>query len=321
MSIFSTYKTGENRVTASILAVLHSLSFTRCQRILAALMEQSEFELIRFENQVAKGGKGVPDAEIISSCRLLIETKIKHNAVRTTQLQRHLERLSVGSERTQALLVLTPDSTQPAQIDEVNDKRVVWASFASLDQAINELLEDNKDVISEREAFLLRELQIMLDDEGLIRSEKDVVVIPAKHAWPEYLEFSAYACQPNRPFRCVQYLAFYHKNQIYDKVPKILESLESVVMEKGLPGKLGKLVDRMLESLPGIPQREEGKAYKILLLSRPDAPETISLPNPVVNDLKSESGVPTAFTQNQRYVELTALKKARHTSELIGGTA
>lgn len=36
-SIFSTYSTGENRVTASILAVLRSLSLDRIQRLLGAL--------------------------------------------------------------------------------------------------------------------------------------------------------------------------------------------------------------------------------------------------------------------------------------------
>jgi hypothetical protein len=139
--IFATYKTGENRVTASILAVLRSLSLNRCEQILAALLEQSEFELIRFQNQPAKGGEGVPDAEIISSCKLLIETKIKPNAVNADQLRRHLERFKDSKEITQKLLVLTPDTGQPKQIDKV-DPRIAWASFASLDQAINELFED-----------------------------------------------------------------------------------------------------------------------------------------------------------------------------------
>ena len=41
-SIFSTYRTGENRVTASILAVLRSLALQRTERLLGALMERSE---------------------------------------------------------------------------------------------------------------------------------------------------------------------------------------------------------------------------------------------------------------------------------------
>lgn len=50
-NIFSTYSTGENRVTASIIAVLQSLSLSRIETLLGALLEQSEFELVRFQNQ------------------------------------------------------------------------------------------------------------------------------------------------------------------------------------------------------------------------------------------------------------------------------
>lgn len=312
-SIFSTYKAGENRVTASILAVLRSLSLNRCEQILSALLEQSEFELIRFQNQPSKGSEGVPDAEIISSCKLLIETKTKPNAVNAVQLRRHLERFKDGKEITQELLVLTPDTRQPKQIDEVADPRIAWASFASLDQAINELFEDKREVISEREAFLLRELQAMLDKENLIGTAKDTLVIPAKHAWPEYKEFNAYVCQANRSFKRVEYLAFYHGNKIHALVPKILDSSECVEMRKGLhTGKVGELVNYLLENN----LREEGETYKILFLSPPDAPETVRLDKPIINDLVSASGVTTAFTQNQRYVELNALKKARKTSDL-----
>ncbi len=91
--IFSTYSTGENRVTASIMAVLRSLSLHRIERLLGALLEQPELELVQFENQPARGGEGVPDALILSSCRLLVETKVARNAVNKRQLERHLERL------------------------------------------------------------------------------------------------------------------------------------------------------------------------------------------------------------------------------------
>ena len=91
-NIFSTYSTGENRVTASFLAVLRSLSLDRMQRLIGSLLEQSEFELIRFENQPSKGGTGVPDAIIQSSIRLLLETKTERNAVSLPQIKRHLER-------------------------------------------------------------------------------------------------------------------------------------------------------------------------------------------------------------------------------------
>ncbi len=102
-SIFSTYSTGENRVTASFLAVLRSLSLDRIQRLLGALLEQSEFESIRFENQPSKGGAGVPDAIIQSNVRLLVETKTERNAVDPAQIDRHLARLDVADETATTL--------------------------------------------------------------------------------------------------------------------------------------------------------------------------------------------------------------------------
>lgn len=313
-SIFSTYKTGENRITGSILAVLRSLSLNHCELILAALLEQSEFELIRFQNQPSTGSPGVPDAEISSSCRLLIETKTKPNAVNVKQLERHLTRLEDGAEMTQALLVLTPDTRQPAQIDELDDNRITWASFASLDQAINGLFDEKKEVISEKEAFLLRELQAMLDKENLIGTQKNILVIPARNAWPEYREFNAYVCQVNRSFKQVEYLAFYSQNMIHELVPKIIGTWDSVEMTRDLhKDKLGELVDYLLEKR----LRQENKTYKILLLSSPDDSETVRLDKPVINNLLAKSGGPTAFTQNQRYVELAKLKTASNTSDLI----
>ena len=125
-SIFSTYSTGENRVTASFLAVLRSLSLDRIQRLLGALLEQSEFELVRFQNQPSKDGDGVPDAIIQSSIRLLVETKAERNGVRLPQIERHLARLDDATEATALLLVLTPDDSRPACLNELNDDRVVW---------------------------------------------------------------------------------------------------------------------------------------------------------------------------------------------------
>src|SRR5215831_11477372 len=113
-NLFSTYKTGENRVTASILAVLRSLSLGRMERLLGALMEQSAFELVRFQNQPSPGAPGVPDAAIVGSCRLLVETKVERDAVRVDQLTRHLHRLDHSTEAVQGLLVLMPDEARPA---------------------------------------------------------------------------------------------------------------------------------------------------------------------------------------------------------------
>jgi hypothetical protein len=317
-SIFSTYSTGENRVTASILAVVQSLGLTRTERLLGALLQESEFTLVRFENQPAKGGQGVPDAVIAASCRLLIETKTARNSLKEEQLRRHLKRLE-GQEAVQRLLVLSPDDNPPEAVARLNDKRAVWASFGMLEQAIEELLKDPREVISEREAFLLRNLQLMLTEEELVGSANDVVVVPAAQAWPDYLRYSAYVCQPKRPFQHVDYMAFYASGAIQTKVARILEVNDAVPMEPdspAVPAKLTALVKRLVEDSI----REHGAVQKVFLLSPSGDERTVTLPKPILNNLTSSSGRNVAFTQNQRYVPLIRLRVAEHTSDLVGPT-
>jgi len=313
VSIFSTYSTGENRVSASILAVLRTLSLDRMQRLLGSLLEQSEFELIRFENQPSKGGDSVPDAMIQSSVRLLVETKIVRNAVRIDQLRDHLKRLDDVAETVATLLVITPDDARPAALDGLDDSRVVWASFTFLDQAIDEILDDKSEVISEREAYLLRELQKMFADEGLLANANDVVIVAARKAWPEYADFHAYVCQANRPFQQVSRVGFYSKGVINPMLPKIIGMFDDVEMRSGLyEGELGKLVDHLVET----GKRPEGAMFKVLLLSAPESPDTIHLERPIPNDKRSKSGKPTAFNMGQRYVASEALLTARTTSNV-----
>jgi hypothetical protein len=122
-------------------------------------MNGTSFDKVRFENQPAKGGQGVPAAIISASCRIPVETKIKRGTVDPEQLRRHLKRLD-GKHETEILLVLNPDETKPSDLTSfASVKRVAWASFNSLTNAIDELLADERKVISEREPFQLRQLQ------------------------------------------------------------------------------------------------------------------------------------------------------------------
>ncbi|MEO8272416.1 MAG: hypothetical protein ABI557_22090 [Aureliella sp.] len=61
------------------MAVLRSLSLGRIERMLAAILEESEFELVRVQNQPSKAGAGVPDAMNHSSFRMLIATKAERS--------------------------------------------------------------------------------------------------------------------------------------------------------------------------------------------------------------------------------------------------
>ncbi|MGH9421080.1 MAG: hypothetical protein ACRD3J_13980, partial [Thermoanaerobaculia bacterium] len=306
---------GENRVTASILAVLRSLSLRHAERLLSAALGTPELQLIDFSNQVSRGGPGVPDAVISASIRLLVETKTARNAVDISQLRRHLERLEASNETTKMLLVLTPDASRPSAMTSLPPEVVVWSSFAALDQAIDELLRDRGEVVSEREAFLLRELQLMLEAENLLAAADEVLVVAASLALNEYRDTSAYVCQPNRTFRDVDRMAFYTMGEIAPLVPKILAKFEAVEFQRGVyDGPLGVVVDTLVNRA----LRPEGRQYKVILLTPMGDHETIRLNAPIVNDLTSETGRNIAFTQGQRYVSLIRLRAAKRTSELIG---
>jgi hypothetical protein len=319
-SIFSTYSTGENRVTASILAVLRCLALSRIEGILEALLGDNAFELIRFRNQPPGTGRSVPDGEIGSNFRLLLETKRERDALSRSQLDGHLEILDQSNEKDRLLLVITPDEDQPHLIAEINDPRLIWSNFAALNQAIDGLLSDElneKEVISEREEFLLRELQKMLLAEKLLGPSREVLVIAARHAWPLYNVVPAYICKRGRAFQQVQYVAFYADNRIYPLVPRILERHDQVVFEPGKnKGRLGEIVNQAIEKSGQTNWPYKFSIHKVFVLSAPDAPETEKLQKPIVNDIFSSSGQKIAFTQNQRYVSLDALKKAEKTSDL-----
>lgn len=147
------------------------------------------------------------------------------------------------------------------------------------------------------------------------QTDQDVVVVPARYAWGEYQGIHAYLCQVGRVFRSVEYMAFYTAKVIYPLVPMILDIHDKIVLERG---RYAGILGHAVASFIGLQDRKEGEMYKIVLLSSPDDPRTQVLTAPLPNDLKSRSGRVTAFTQNQRYVSLASLKRAKTTSDLAG---
>jgi hypothetical protein len=55
--------------------------------------------------------------------------------------------------------------------------------------------------------------------------------------------------------------------------------------------------------------RIEGQPYRVFVLSQGGDEETVSLPVEITNASKSKSGGTSAWTQNQRYTRLSALRK------------
>ena len=332
--LFSTYAQGENRITASILAVFERLSFALVEQILQGLFQEPETQLLTFRNQPS-GLHTKPDAKIHASFSYWIETKRVPKSVRVDQIRGHLKALDEEKNvEIQRLLILTPDDTIPNEVTKIQDVRLSWANFDDLVAAIKDALDiseawliSEQHIPTERERELLRELVAFLISEGLVgRSNQQVLIVAARLALSEYQELSAYLCQPNRSFRLCSHMTFYANGCIYRSIPKILDSVESVVLsEEGVAectdnqetrSRLLGLIERLSQTNS---KWRRGEVAKVLFLSAPDAPDTIQLPHDIRNNLVAATGKAIAFTQGQRYVPLNKLQAApKTTAELLG---
>ena len=316
--LFSTYRQGENRITATLLAVLQRLSLPNIDRILRALLEDTAFGLVTFDNQ-PKGRESVPDARIGTGSAIWIETKRERNKVSIYQVKSHLK--SLGPREN--LLLLTPDDQAPEGLDE----RVAWSNFRTLADAVKEILGDENEPPSEREAFLLREFNLMLQQDGLLDStEPRVMVLGARFAWPMYNKLSVYRCSTNKPMQSLResdHMAFYAAGKIQPLVPRIKSVIESIDMSQQeeiefLEGSQKRLADELQKKIDHHELSHEfGQAFKVMFLSEPGDDGTVKLKSPIINDKKDKNGKTTPFTFGQpRYVTLESLEKASKTSEL-----
>ena len=248
-----------------------------------------------------------------------IETKTTGDTVNSRQLNNHLNSLGRGEN----LLLLTPDDQAPSGLHST----VAWSNFRTLASAVEDILEDESDPPSEREAFLLREFILMLRQDGLLDSTAPrVMVLAARMAWPEYQRLSVYKCGPNKPMQRIKdsdHLAFYVNGQIQPRVPRIKSVLESIDMTKqgeieSLEESQRRLAEELRESIYIHDEIHQfGGARKVLFLSGPEDDETVTLERAIINDKKDKNGKPTPFTFGQpRYITLESLKWASTTSEL-----
>ena len=136
--------------------------------------------------------------------------------------------------------------TPGRRLTAVTEARVCWASVAAWDQAIDERLADNMEVIAERETSLLREWQRMWLDEDLLGMPRDTVIVAARRAWQAYQDLHASMCQPDRALQPVRHLGFSADGRILPLDPRILERHPHVVVQAGrYPGPLGVVVDAL----------------------------------------------------------------------------
>ena len=315
--LFSTYSQGENRVTASVLAVFERIDIALVQRIIEGATG-GEFPFVTFVNQSGGTGASVPDARISASFNYLLETKIEAGAVGKQQIANHLEALD-GAHVNERLLVITPDAQEPEILrgfGKAKRQTLVWFNFRALDAAISAILDDGRILVPELQRYLLRELQDFLAFENLIYFA-DVVVVPARDAFDFYKEHSVYVCQAGRSFRPgITHLAFYSEGVIQPYVAKILNSRDDYVIDgegvfipenHGYPDESDREQEQTivydLHELGLLPTDEP---FQIFWLSGIRDEATIKVKSPIAN-ARANSGRGRAWVQNQRYVSLTSL--------------
>jgi hypothetical protein len=326
--LFSTYRQGENRVTSSMLAVFERIDLSLLEELLSAATGESALQMVAFSNQPSGEGVSTPDARISARFSYWFEVKTAHNALRGDQLRSHLEHLDL-SDRDERLFIVTPDPVEPAVVQQLDDPRAVWFSFAELSDAIDHVLGTTVGVISERSQFLLRELQELLREDGLLDFD-DVVVVAARNAYPEYLEQASYVCQPGRGFReGLSYLGFYTKGAIQPEVPRILHREDAVPFSteeaerRRNGGPTDQRIAELIDELVSNGSRQPSESYQMFLLSPAEDAETLNLDGPVINDTLASSGRPWAWTLQQRYVSSSQLTSpgVRRTSDLTRAAA
>lgn len=150
----------------------------------------------------------------------------------------------------------------------------------------------------------------------------DTVVVPARDAWPFYVQHRAYVCQPGRWFQPVDRIAFYADQEIKADVPLVLHRRDNVPWTAHEETRLAASSDRFDRRVAAViaASRSAGSsagAHQIFLLTRPgdEAHRTLS------RALRHEtSGRGSAFVQRQRYVSLHALETANTTADLTRPT-
>lgn len=330
--LFSTYSQGENRVTATFLAVLERLSVANMNRIFEGLLGDEEFGLVTFANQ-PRGVDSIPDAKIETGHSVWIETKIERDKVGVVQIRNHMKAVKPNEK----LLVLTPDDDRPTNLDSnsisKNDReRIVWANFRKLDNIVSEILDSKDAPPLSMDDYLLREFSSFLDHEALTISSADrVAVASAGWAWPAYNALGKVAEPFISGYRAgyglakpSNHIAFYTGQEIKIIVPKVksvvgpINFTRQVEIDSLEDSQERELANEIFKRIKQCNEIENFNAEtKIIFLSGPDDPETITLDKPIANDLIGKGGKRVGWVmKGQRYVTLDSLKTASKTSDL-----
>jgi hypothetical protein len=304
-----------------MIAVFQRLDVSTLTSILGQATEDHDLELLSFVLQPASGDGTVPDAEISSGFHFLFEVKTAYGAVNEFQLRGHLEHLPKTRSLRELLIVVSPDFQAPPALRalEAQGEPVKWFSFNTLHRVIDTVVQE-QETIRDDERLLLRELQTLLVEDGLL-GRQDTVIVAAGLAHGFYGSHHAYVCQQGRSFRNeLTHLGFYRKRRIEREIPRILYVEDSVPFNAAeaarrlaLGDPLQDRVARVIQASLASGERADGAIHKVFILSPPGDPETVELAQPLPHE---GEGKGSAFTMGQRYVYLESLKTAESTADL-----
>jgi hypothetical protein len=310
-----------------MLAVFERLDLGTLERILRGAVGESSLELVRFDLVKPEGQGTVPDGRIAASFKYLFEVKTDYDALRPSQLHGHLAHLAEGLYADKKLFVLTPDAEEPAVVATLDSEIVRWFNFADLSRSIDGALA--AEGVPDDERVLLRELQVLFAQDGLL-GRQDTVVVAARNAYDFYLRWSAYVCQAGRTFRPgLTRLGFYRKGKIEAEFPSILLRRDNVIFSPSHADELRAFGDQLDEAVATVIDetvasgvRIPDHPYQVFLLSPAnDQARTLVLPEPISH---VATGRGAAWTMGQRYIHSSRLltqPPPRTTAELAEDAA
>ena len=86
--------------------------------------------------------------------------------MRVSQIKDHLKVVAAN----ETLLLLTPDRELPNGLPD--DDRLQWTNFDALAESVGDVLKEEKTPPTESEAFLLRELVRLIDDDKTSKHDR-----------------------------------------------------------------------------------------------------------------------------------------------------
>ena len=148
-----------------------------------------------------------------------------------------------------------------------------------------------------------------------MRDHETAVIVAAGTAWPFYRLAGGYVCQPGRTFRNAGRLGFYSRRQVHGVAARIERILPSVELSPAEAARRSLSIDPLDRRIGDIitaalSEDRESEVVQVVVLSSFRDEDTLKF-EPVLHEGTH------AWTQNQRYVRVGALMRAKTTEDLV----